>query len=105
MTEIMTLDELQKSIKDNKYVVVDFYATWCGPCKTLTPIMERVATQTPDVFVRKLNVEECIDVSTKYSISSLPTILFFKDNALVNKHVGTITEQQLLKKINDLKND
>ena len=96
MTEIMTLDELQKSIKDNKYVVVDFYATWCGPCKAMAPMLEDLSSEyTGRVIFGKVDADLNIEVSKRLQIRNVPTILLYKDGTVVEKIVGMSNKEKI----------
>jgi len=83
-------------IKSDKLTVVDFWAEWCGPCKALGPIIEQLSTEyAGKVNVGKLDVDSNPDVSTKYGIRSIPTILFVKGGQVVDKVVGAVPKGQL----------
>lgn len=75
-------------------VIVDFFATWCGPCRMIAPILEQVAEQHENVVVSKVDVDENEDLARQFNIMSIPTILFFKDGMLVNKHIGLLSLDQ-----------
>lgn len=83
-------------LKSDKLTVVDFWAEWCGPCKALTPIIEQLSTEyTGKVNVGKIDVDSNPDVSMKYGIRSIPTILFIKGGQVVDKVVGAVPKAQL----------
>lgn len=85
--------------------VVDFWAEWCGPCKMLTPIIEELSKDYDGkASVGKLNVDDNPNVSMKYGIRSIPTILFIKNGEVVDKQVGVTTKQALAQKLEALLN-
>ncbi len=80
--------------------VVDFWAEWCGPCRLVGPIVEELAEEYDGkALIGKVDVDNHPEVSMKYNIRSIPTILFIKDGEVVDKHVGTATKQALTEKI------
>ena len=84
-------------------VMVDFFATWCGPCKMMAPAVERLAvTYKGKVTIGKLDVDENPDTSGKYEIQSIPTTIFFKDGKMVDKMIGFQSEEALKKKLDSL---
>ncbi len=77
-------------------VVVDFWATWCGPCKAFAPVLEKVNRNSNDKFiVCKVDVDENPVTSQKFMIQSIPTIVIFKDGTEVVRHVGMMNEKEL----------
>ena len=77
-------------LKSDKPVLVDFFATWCGPCKMTAPHVARLADAYKDsVKVCKLDVDEAPDVAQRFGISSIPTILVFKNGEVINTHIGS----------------
>ena len=88
------------AIKSKGIAVVDFWAEWCGPCRMVTPIIEKLAGEYTDgVTIGKLNVDDNSEVSARYAIRSIPTILIFKDGEVVDRHVGMISKAALQQKI------
>jgi len=92
MAKIVNSAEFNNEIKDG-VVVVDFFATWCGPCKMLAPIFEELSTEMEGKV--KFNVDQCPDISMQYSVASIPTIIVFKDGKNVNTTVGFVPKERI----------
>lgn len=79
-------------------VLVDFWATWCGPCKMIAPIVKEIADEYDGkILVGKVNVDEEPDLTMQYNVSSIPTLMVFKNGQLVNKAVGYREKDEILK--------
>ncbi|KAG1143634.1 hypothetical protein G6F37_012028 [Rhizopus arrhizus] len=81
-------DDLKQIISSNKYVVIDFTATWCGPCRMITPILERLSVQYDNVVFVKVDVDEFSDIAQEYSVRAMPTLFFLNDGIKVSDIVG-----------------
>lgn len=90
MQVIKDLEEFQKILKENgsKLILVDFYATWCGPCKMIAPVLEELSKKHLNVVFCKVDVDEAEDVAQNYEISAMPTFLFFKNGEKIKEVVG-----------------
>ena len=86
-----------KKVKEGDFCVVDFYATWCAPCRMLKPIMEEIETILKDVEFYNVDVDESEDIAREYKIFSIPTILIFKKGQVVDTMVGFNTKDEVLK--------
>ena len=94
---------VRQEIESGKPVVIDFWAQWCGPCKHISPIVEELAQEYEGkVLIGKYDVDEGADFLAEYNIRNIPTILFFKDGKLFDRHVGSTTKEILADKINAL---
>ena len=82
-------------IKSNKKVLVDFYADWCGPCKMVGPLIAQIADEHEDIAVVKVNVDDEMALAGEYRVSSIPTIILFKDGELAKKNIGAMSKAQL----------
>jgi len=88
----------QEVLKSDIPVVVDFWATWCGPCQMLAPVLEEVASENEGkIKVGKVNVDENRDLAMKFRISSIPTLILFKNGEPVDMALGYKTKEQLVK--------
>lgn len=95
-------DESFDEIIKNDVVVVDFYANWCGPCKVLSPTIEKLANELKDIKFIKVDVDNHEELARKYGIMSIPTLIFFKNGKEINKHIGLISEEKLNNIIQEL---
>lgn len=87
--------DFNEKIKEGK-VLVDCYATWCGPCKMLSPIIDEVSNEVKNYTFYKLDVDENENIAEEYGIMSIPTLLIFEDGKLREKTVGFKTKEELL---------
>lgn len=102
MEHIKTKDDFEELIHQNKNVVIDFYATWCGPCKMLSPVMENVANESKNVKVVKVDVDDASELAEMFGIRSVPTIVYIKEKSLADRQIGFRTKEQILESIEKL---
>ncbi len=98
MAEILkiTSDNFEKEVaQSDKPVVVDFWASWCGPCRMFAPSFEACAQEMDDVRFGKVNIDEEGDIAAKYRVMSIPTVAVMKNGQIVEKSVGAISKEEL----------
>lgn len=90
----------QEAIASGQVVVIDFWATWCGPCIKLGPVVEELAEKYGDkALIGKLNIDENDEVASNFRVRNIPTVLFFKDGELKERSVGLVNLQTLEEKL------
>ena len=92
-----------KEIESGVVVVVDFFATWCGPCKMLAPVMEEVEREMVDVKFLKIDVDQEEELARRFGVMSIPTIIVFKDGNIKGQNVGFMTKDEIIDMINSVK--
>lgn len=88
------------SLTKEELVLVDFFATWCGPCKMLAPVLEELASDRGDIKIVKMDVDECPNLSKKYAIMSVPTLMLFKNGEVIATQHGFMPKPMLEEWIN-----
>ncbi len=83
-------------LRSEKVVLVDFWATWCGPCQMLGPVIEEVAEENEEYMVAKVDVDENSELAIQYKVFSIPTLLVFKNGEVVERSVGVITKEEIM---------
>ncbi len=84
-------------------VLVDFSAAWCGPCKMLEPVLEELSSEVQGAKIVKIDVDETPDIAQRYSVMSMPTLLFFKDGKVMDQMVGVQSKGTIQSKLEELK--
>ena len=93
----ITKDTFENEVlKSDKPVLLDFFATWCGPCKMISPVLDEIAAEREDIKVCKVNVDEEPELAAKYQVMSIPTLMVVKDGQVVNHSLGAKPKAQIL---------
>ena len=93
----VTRENFEKDVmQSEKTVLIDFWATWCGPCRMIAPIVEEIASEREDITVAKIDVDEAGDLAAAFGITSIPTLVVMKNGEIVNKSVGSQGKQSIL---------
>ena len=85
----------EEVLRSDKKVLIDFYATWCGPCKVLSPTVEEIAKENDDIKVVKIDVDEEEELANKYGVISIPTLIVIENGEVINKSVGVISKEEI----------
>ncbi len=104
----LTQENFESTVADNAFVVVDFWAPWCGPCRTFAPVFEKVSEDHEDVVFAKVNTEDEQQIAAHFQIRSIPTLMIFRDQVIIFSQPGALPEgsfRELLTKAGELDMD
>jgi thioredoxin 1 len=103
MAKVINDSNIAEILASKEPVLIDFWATWCGPCRMLAPTVDEIAEEFEGrAVVAKCNVDDCEDISMKYGIRNIPTLLFFKNGELVDRTVGVVSKQDIADRLTKL---
>lgn len=86
----LTKDNFDETIRDNDFVIVDFWATWCGPCQSFGPVFEEVSEKYEDIVFAKVNTEEEQELAAHFQVRSIPTLMIFRDQIVIYAQPGAL---------------
>ncbi len=101
---ILTVDQnnfASEVLTSDKPVLLDFWASWCGPCRMVSPIVDQIAEENPQYLVGKVNVDEQPELAAKFGVMSIPTLVVLKEGKVVNQMVGAAPKQRILGLLQD----
>lgn len=104
----LTKDNFEDTITNNAFVIIDFWATWCGPCRSFAPTYEKVSEDHPDIIFGKVNTEEEQELAMHFQVRSIPTLMIFRDNIIIFSQPGALPDsafRDLLGKAGELDMD
>ncbi len=101
----LTKDNFEETVSNNDFVIVDFWAPWCGPCRSFAPTYEKVSEEFPDIVFAKVNTEEEQEIAMHFQIRSIPTLMIFREKVIIFSQPGALPEggfRELVQKAGEL---
>lgn len=103
MAKTITKENISSVLTDNGIVLMDFWAEWCAPCRVLGPIIDKISDDNNDIIVGKVNIDSDNELATKYSIRSIPTLIFFKNGEVTTTLSGVKSNVEIQNILNSMK--
>lgn len=101
---IINKDNFENEVlKSDKLTIVDFFATWCGPCQMLAPVLEKISNENTDINIFKVDIDQSQELAINSRVEVVPTLVFYKNGSAIKTLEGFRTEKELLEEINKLK--
>lgn len=97
----VTKSNFEEIKSSDKKVLLDFYAEWCGPCRMVSPIVDEIANENPDILVGKINVDQEPELAAAFSVTSIPMLVVMKDGKIINQSLGARPKPQILELLKD----
>ncbi len=94
--KVIDKNNFSEVLESEKKVLLDFFASWCGPCRMLSPVIDKIADEHPEILVGKINVDEEEELAMKFGVSSIPALFVVENGKIVNQSLGAIPEQAIL---------
>jgi len=104
----LTKENFEQTVTGNAFVIVDYWAPWCGPCRSFAPTYEKVSEEFPDVVFAKVNTEDEQEIAAQFGIRSIPTLMIFRDQVIIYSEAGALPEssfRELVTKAGELDMD
>ena len=99
----LTKENFGDALKASEYLVVDFWADWCGPCKMMAPVFEQVSTALQDKMAfAKVNIDECEEIAIGYGVQAIPTFLVFRNGEVIERMVGFMQKNSMIDSLNKI---
>ncbi len=94
-------DNFNDILNTDKKILIDFFATWCGPCRMVSPIVDEIADEHPEFIIAKIDVDKNPELAGEFSVMSIPTLVVIKDKRIINKATGARPKAQILAMLED----